>query len=160
MNERDTIRSVAELLAAQTGLDNDYIEKFIETLCQIILQGVKQDHVVRINGLGVFKIQLVRKRESVHIKTGERFVIPAHHKIAYTPDKELKELINRPFSFLSPIETDDYVTSGGVVEETPSIVFRGISESVQLYEEKKPMQQPSTHLHKELETMVPIVSIT
>ncbi|MDR2915967.1 MAG: HU family DNA-binding protein [Tannerella sp.] len=105
MNERLTTRGLAESLADQTGLDRKRAEEFIDALSSYITQGIERNKVVKILGLGTFKVVLVRERESVHIQTGERFVIPAHHKLSFVPDKDFKEQINRPFAFFEPVET-------------------------------------------------------
>ena len=107
MNERLTTRDLSEFLARQAGLDQKRAEKFIEVLSSYISQGIEKNKIVKLQGLGTFKIILVRERESVHIQTGERFVIPAHHKLSFVPDKDFKEQINRPFSFFEPIETTE-----------------------------------------------------
>ena len=107
MNERLNTRGLAELLANQIGMDKKGAEEFIDALALYIAQSLERNKVVKIFGFGVFKILLVRKRESIHIQTGERFVIPAHHKITFTPDKEFKEQINRPFALFEPIEATE-----------------------------------------------------
>ena len=104
MNERLTTRGLAELLAHQIGMDNKRAEKFIDVLSSYISQGIERNKVVKVLGLGTFKIVLVRERESVHIQTGERFVIPAHHKLSFVPDKDFKERINRSFTSFDPTE--------------------------------------------------------
>ena len=104
MNERLTTRTLAELLADQTSLDRKRAEEFINAISSYFLQCLERNKVVKIFGLGVFKIVLVRERESVHIQTGERFVIPAHHKLTFFPDKDFREQINRPFALFEPIE--------------------------------------------------------
>ena len=107
MNERISTRDLAELLTGQIGLDKKRAEDFLKALSSYILQSIERNKVVRIIGLGTFKVVLVRERESVHIQTGERFVIPAHHKLSFVPDRDLKEQINRPFAFFEPIETSE-----------------------------------------------------
>ena len=107
MNERLNTRGLAELLANQTGMNKKSAEEFIDALALYIAQGLERNKVVKIFGFGVFKILLVRERESIHIQTGERFVIPAHHKLTFTPDKEFKEQINRPFALFEPIEATE-----------------------------------------------------
>lgn len=111
MNERFTTRNLAEILAVQTGMDKARAEKFIDVLSSYITKGIERNKLVKVIGLGTFKVVLVRERESVHIHTGERFVIPTHHKISYIPDKELKEQINRPFAYFEPIEASEDILS-------------------------------------------------
>jgi nucleoid DNA-binding protein len=111
MNERLSTRNLADILTVQTGLNKERAEKFIDVLSSYIAQGIENNKLVKVMGLGIFKIVLVRERESVHIQTGERFVIPAHHKLSFIPDKELKEQINRPFAFFEPIEATEDLSS-------------------------------------------------
>ena len=105
MNERLTTSDLADVLAVQTGMDKKHADDFINALSSYISQRIEKNKSVRLLGLGTFKVVLVRERESVHIQTGERFVIPAHHKLSFIPDKDFKEHINRPFAFFEPIET-------------------------------------------------------
>ncbi|MDR0742912.1 MAG: HU family DNA-binding protein [Tannerella sp.] len=111
MNERLSTRNLADILTMQTGLDKERAEKFIDILSSYIAQGIEKNKHVKVIGLGTFKVVLVRERESVHIQTGERFVIPAHHKLSFVPDKDLKEQINRPFAFFEPIEATEDLSS-------------------------------------------------
>lgn len=110
MNERLTTRNLADILAIQTGMEKEQAEKFIEVLSSYITRGIETNKFVKVLGLGTFKVVLVRERESVHIHTGERFVIPAHHKLSFIPDKSLKEQINRPFAFFEPIEATQEIS--------------------------------------------------
>jgi nucleoid DNA-binding protein/nucleoid-associated protein YgaU len=109
MNKRQTTHNLADVLAIQTGMDRKRAEKFIDALSSYMLQRIESDKFVKITGLGVFKIVQVRERESVHIHTGERFIIPAHHKISFVLDRTLKEQINRPFAFFEPIEVTENI---------------------------------------------------
>ena len=115
MNERLTTRDLVELLAAKAGMDKKRADMFIGALSSYISKGIEKNKIVKILGLGTFKVVLVRERESVHIQTGERFIIPAHHKLSFVPDKDFKEHINRPFAFFEPIEA--------VEEHKPKKVF-------------------------------------
>lgn len=107
MNEKFSLYNIAELVAEKTGIETAEIEKFIIELITLINEGIRKDGIVRIKGFGIFKIILVKERESVHINTGERIVIPAHHKLSFKPEDELKELINQPFSIFETIEALD-----------------------------------------------------
>ncbi len=107
MDDKLSIYDIAEILKAKTGREQADIEKFIETLIALINEAITHDGFVRIKGIGSFKVILVKERESVHVNTGERIVIPAHHKLSFLPDKSLKEKINRPFAFFEAIETNE-----------------------------------------------------
>ena len=57
------------------------------------------------------------------MNTGERFVIPEHYKFSFLPDKELRELVNKPFSFFETTELRENVdfTDMDVVLDEPDI---------------------------------------
>lgn len=105
MDDKISIYNIAEVLREKTGKETADIEKFIEELISVINDGIAKDKLVKIKGIGTFKIVLVKERESVHVNTGERIVIPAHHKLSFLPDKLFKSEINKPFSFFETIET-------------------------------------------------------
>lgn len=171
MNERLSTRSLADILAIQTGLDKERAEKFIDVLSSHITQGIENNKAIKVMGLGIFKIVLVRERESVHIQTGERFVIPAHHKLSFIPDKNLKEQINRPFAFFEPIEAtedilslrkqtiedeteDDDVPESDYEKTEPEVpvvildddITQDLSEEVNIYPGMKPEDEPVSEI--------------
>lgn len=109
MNSRLTIQDLAGLLAERTGKDKASAELFLKEFIAVVSQGVFTDKIVKVKGLGTFKVVLVEKRESIHVNTGERFLIPAHYKFSFLPDKELRELVNKPFSFFETTELNENV---------------------------------------------------
>ncbi len=121
MNNRLTIQELAGLLADYTGKDANSSELFLREFIAVVSEGVYTDKLVKVKGLGTFKIILVEKRESIHVNTGERFVIPGHYKFSFLPDKELRELVNKPFSFFETTELGENVdfTDMDVVADEP-----------------------------------------
>ncbi|MFQ6929531.1 MAG: HU family DNA-binding protein [Parabacteroides merdae] len=123
MNNRLAIQDLAGLLAEYTGKDKNSSERFLREFIAVVSEGVYTDKLVKVKGLGTFKIIPVEKRESIHVNTGERFVIPEHYKFSFLPDKELRELVNKPFSFLETTELRENVdfTDMDVVLDEPNI---------------------------------------
>lgn len=109
MNSRLTLQDLAGLLAEYTGKDKKATELFLKEFIAVLSQGVYADKVAKVKGLGTFKIISVDQRESIHVNTGERFVIPKHYKFSFLPDKELRELVNKPFSFFETTELNEDV---------------------------------------------------
>lgn len=109
MNSRLTLQDLAGLLAEYTGKDKKATELFLKEFIAVLSQGVYDDKVAKVKGLGTFKIVPVDRRESIHVNTGERFVIPKHYKFSFLPDKELRELVNKPFSFFETTELNEDV---------------------------------------------------
>lgn len=120
MNSRLNIQDIAGLLAEQTGKGKAEIERFLRDFVAVVSEGVYTHRLVKVKGLGTFKIISVEKRESIHVNTGERFVIPAHYKFSFLPDKDLREQVNKPFSMFETTEINENVNFSGI-EESVSV---------------------------------------
>ena len=95
----------------------------------------------------------VKERESIHVNTGERIVIPAHHKLSFLPDKILKEKINRPFAFFEAIETNETENN-----ETASSGLSNDDEEDENDEPitaEEPVQKPVREVTKATEDIAP-----
>lgn len=119
MNERLNISDLAALLAEYTAKDKKLTELFLKELLAVISEALLDERIVKVKGLGTFKVIQVEERESIHVNTGERFVIPAHSKLTFIPDKELKEQVNKPFASFETTELNDGVTFSEEKEEEP-----------------------------------------
>lgn len=112
MDKKVLIQDVTTLLSARLNITKKAAEGVFRSFFDIIAEGLIRDKYVRIKGFGTFKIIVVGERESVNIKTGERFQIDSHTKVSFTPDAFLKDLVNRPFS-----EFKTTILNEGVNEE-------------------------------------------
>lgn len=104
MNNKLTLSEIAALLAERSGKDKKATEQFLREFIQVVSTRLFTDKLVKIKGIGTFKIIPVEERESVHVNTGERFVIPAHYKYSFLADKELRDTVNAPFAFFETTE--------------------------------------------------------
>ncbi|WP_165155087.1 HU family DNA-binding protein [Parabacteroides sp. ZJ-118] len=109
MNNRLNIQDLAGLLSEHTGKNRGEVERFLRDFISVISEGVYTDKIVKVKGLGTFKIISVEKRESIHVNTGERFLIPGHYKFSFLPDKDLREQVNKPFSIFETTEINENV---------------------------------------------------
>ena len=75
----------------------------------VMNEGLKTDKLVKVKGLGTFKVQAVKPRESVNVNTGERVLIEGHDKVSFTPDTTMKELVNKPFALFETVVLNDGV---------------------------------------------------
>lgn len=121
--ERISIQDLAlSVLPSKRGMKKKDAERFATTLFEVVKEGLASDRVVKIKGLGTFKMIDIDARESINVNTGERVVIESHDRITFTPDSTMKEVVNRPFSqFETVVLNDD-------VEFDDSPVFEGESE--------------------------------
>lgn len=136
MDEKFSLNDIAQLLAEQAGVDLSKSESLINGLVEIVNEGIRKDGIVKIKGFGTFKIILVKERESIHVNTGERILIPAHHKLSFKPDDDLKELINRPFSIFETIEDTNEIADK-TEEEISSIPESNTPEKPELNPEEE-----------------------
>ena len=89
---------LAERLSQEGGMSKAAAEQFVKNFFDIISQRVLSEGLVKVKGLGTFKLLQMEDRESVNVNTGERFTIDGHQKISFVPDADLKERINKPFA--------------------------------------------------------------
>lgn len=158
MNNRLTIQDLAGLLADHTGKDKNVTERFLREFIAIVSEGVFADKIVKIKGLGTFKIIAVEKRESIHVNTGERFLIPAHYKFSFLPDKELKELVNKPFSFFETTEIGEDVDFSDMDVSEDTEEKETEDESVEeVMPEEQLLSPPVTESSDETEEGLPVV---
>lgn len=134
MNNRLSLHDIAEILAAQTGKNVSDSELFLHELISIITQRLCSDKKVSVRGLGV--LELIRKDacESKFAETGDPCIIPAHYQFRFIPDKDLKALVNYPFSMFEVTELAENVdfsdlqvkTSGKDYDETDGVFIEDI----------------------------------
>lgn len=104
------ISDIATILAEKHGMSIKDAEGFVSCLFDVVNDGLRYEKLVKIKGLGTFKVIDVKERASVDVNTGERIVIDGRSKITFTPDSVLKELVNKPFSQFETVVLNDGVT--------------------------------------------------
>ena len=92
------IYDLCSVLTSKNGLDDKESHRFIKAIFDVIQEGLDEDKIVKVKGLGTFKIIEVDDRESINVNTGERVLIEGHSKLTFTPDSVMKEIVNKPFS--------------------------------------------------------------
>lgn len=73
---------------------------FLNALQTQLIEALRIEKVVKINGLGTFKLQAVAPRKSVNVTTGEEITIDGYNKIAFVPEAGVKELVEKGASEL------------------------------------------------------------
>ena len=152
---------LSQVLVEKHGYTKRKAQAFVSSIVNVIQEGLERDQMVKINGLGTFKIVDVSARESVNVNTGERLVIEGHSKLSFLPDNAMKELVNRPFSQFETVILNDGVvfndieeavdeeSVASIVEEEPSIVVDEEEPVTLLMEEKlEPVEE------EDIETVV------
>lgn len=104
MNNKLTTSDIVDLFAKKSGLDKREAEGFVKEFFQSISNVITSGESLKIDGIGEFKQIWVAERRSVNINTGEPNIIQGHYKVAFSPDKSLKDAVNAPFaSFVTEI---------------------------------------------------------
>lgn len=108
MDNKILLQDMASSLSAKFRLKQKDSEAFLKTFFEIVSEYVHKEKIVKVKGLGTFKLIEVSDRESVKINTGERYVIPGHSKVTFTPDAELKAKVNKPFELFQTVILNEY----------------------------------------------------
>ena len=123
---KSAIQLITSALAKQHNMSVADAAAFVDAFFDIISSELKNGNQVKIKGLGTFKVQAVKPRESVNVNTGERVLIEGHDKISFTPDAVMKELVNKPFSQFETVVINDGVDT----EELERIPAENSSDEV------------------------------
>lgn len=135
MEQKITQIELAARMAKRTGFTKQDSENFVRLFFETVREGLLQDKLVKIKGLGTFKLIEVSDRESVNVNTGERIRIVGHTKVTFTPDNALRDQVNRPFAEFETVVLNES-TSQQEMERIDKPSVEPVKETV---EEKKPV---------------------
>ena len=99
-----TNTNILSAFRKQVGISKADEIAFAEAFQSIFEQALLRDKVLKISGLGTFKLIPVESRKSVNVNTGEEFEIASHYKLTFTPDTSLKDKVNEPLAHLETTE--------------------------------------------------------
>ena len=161
-----TIQEIAAVLQQKNNFDKQEANTFVTTMFQIIQERLETDGIVKVKGLGTFKMVDVEARESVSVRTGERVVISGHAKVTFTPDATMKELVNRPFSQFETVVLNDGVEFPDLeepAEEQPVVEEQPVAEEEAPVIEEQPVEEPVVEeeapaVEAEAPVVAPVVS--
>ena len=123
------MKSLVDVFASKAKITKKEANAFVKAFQNIFIDALSKDKVLKITGLGSFKVTLVNERSSVDVNTGKPIKINSHYKIVFTPDSELKNIVNSPFAHLDTIIIDDVVdmSDGEVNIDTLSQDLKNLS---------------------------------
>lgn len=111
---------LSEALTKRYALPEADADKFVAQMFDVLLKAVEQEGVVKVKGLGTFKLTPVGARESVDVNTGERIVIDSRNKITFVPDVVLRDRVNSPFAQFETVVLNDGVEFSSL-DEKPEV---------------------------------------
>lgn len=106
---KSKIQNITSALSTKYKMPLKDAETFVAMLFDVVNDGLMKDKLVKVKGLGTFKVASVKDRESVNVNTGERVLIEGHDKITFTPDATLRDFVNKPFAQFETVIVKDGV---------------------------------------------------
>ena len=153
MEQKITQIELAARMAKRTGFTKQDSENFVRMFFETVREGLLQDKLVKIKGLGTFKLIEVSDRESVNVNTGERIRIVGHTKVTFTPDNALRDQVNRPFAEFETVVLNES-TSQQEMEKIDKPLAEPVKEAT---EEKKPVVKREAKKEAESSVEKPVV---
>ena len=141
MENKITLSQLARTLAQKMGMPQKKAEAFLKEFFDSIAENVKTDKLVKVKGLGTFKLIDVNDRESVNVHTGERIVIPGHSKLSFTPEASLRDTVNRPFADFQTVVINDE-TNLEDMERVPQEEPEAVAEPEVVEQQEEPEVAP------------------
>lgn len=82
-------------IATRAGVSEKQAATFLAAFQEQLIDALKKEKLVKINGLGTFKVQAVAPRKSVDVTTGEEITIEGYNKVVFVPEASVKELVEK-----------------------------------------------------------------
>lgn len=110
------VKELAEALTLKRGLTAEEAAVFVETMFDVLNNGLHHEKYVKVKSLGTFKVIPVNARKSVDVNTGLAIEISGRDKITFAPDPTLRDLVNRPFAQFETVVVNDGVNFADIDE--------------------------------------------
>lgn len=95
MAEKLSWTELRHAIAQRVGVSEKQAGAFLAAFQEQLTEGLRKDKLVKINGLGTFKLQAVAPRKSVNVSTGEQIIIEGYNKVVFVPEAGVKELVEK-----------------------------------------------------------------
>jgi nucleoid DNA-binding protein/nucleoid-associated protein YgaU len=106
IKDKISSQEIIDLVASKASVSKRAAEEFLRVMIASIEDALYADESVKIKNFGTFKLQWNEPRKSVNIQTGDEIMLAGYHKVSFTPDVILRDLVNEPFAHLVPVELD------------------------------------------------------
>lgn len=107
MAEKISFKSLIHDISARSGFSQNISRVFVREMAAVIREGLLEDGVVHLTGLGIFRLRDIAERRGRSPASGQEIIIPAHRKVYFKPEKRLRELINKQFKHLKPLSVPE-----------------------------------------------------
>lgn len=151
---KTTIKELALSLSEKHDLSKADAERFVATIFEVINDGLEDDKLVKVKGLGAFKIIGVAARKSVDVNTGEPIVIEGRNKISFTPDASMRDDVNKPFSQFETVIINDGVDFSSIDKEYENETVENEEKVTTDKEDNKEQEKTENEISKDTETLI------
>lgn len=149
MNEKLSFQNIADALARKAGVQKKVAETFSKAFFDTIVEAVSAGDVVKIKGLGTFKLIEVGDRESVNVSTGMRFVIPGYKKLSFTAEDHVVEVLNPQTKNEEEVTLAEDAHTESVVVAEPVMVAEPIKTEA-------PIEMEEPKEEEDIETLIQV----
>lgn len=151
---KTTIKELALSLSEKHDLSKADAERFVATIFEVINDGLEDDKLVKVKGLGAFKIIGVAARKSVDVNTGEPIVIEGRNKISFTPDASMRDDVNKPFSQFETVIINDGVDFSSIDKEYENETVENEEKVTTDKDDNKEQEKTENDISKDTETLI------
>lgn len=151
---KTTIKELALSLSEKHDLSKADAERFVATIFEVINDGLEDDKLVKVKGLGAFKIIGVAARKSVDVNTGEPIVIEGRNKISFTPDASMRDDVNKPFSQFETVIINEGVDFSSIDKEYENETVENEENVTTDKDDNKEQEKTENEISKDTETLI------
>ena len=169
-NKKVTLQELADVISAQSGATKRFTDSFLRELVVVIQEYLEKDGVVKVKGLGTFKLLWIEARKSVNVATKETIILPAHYKLSFSPEESIKQELNSAENLVSGGATiiqdaENDVESIETEVETPVVVEKLVDQAPAVEATEEPVvsesaaisDAPAKKSHKALVSIIIIL---
>ncbi|MCQ2335826.1 MAG: HU family DNA-binding protein [Paludibacteraceae bacterium] len=130
-----SIQEITEIVANEAKQTKKFSEQFLRELVSVIAEYLQKDGIVKVKGLGTFKVVAVEERKSVDVASGKEIILPAHNKIQFTAENSVKQTIKGQDSNHQITESPHHQEKGQeLVDKGQELVDKGQDSNHQITE--------------------------
>lgn len=104
-----------DVIVAKTGCTRKEAKLYYDVVFDYIREQISPEELVKIAGLGVFKLRKTADKEQINLITGQPEIVPAHYVVTFRPYFEIDP---KPEAIEVEEDEDIAVVSAQVAEET------------------------------------------
>lgn len=98
MDKKETLTrsDLAEALMNEFIITKSSSLNIVESVLELIVEGLKKERLVKISGFGVFSVRDKKERLARNPRTGEVAVVSPRKVVSFKVSRKLKSVVNNP----------------------------------------------------------------